>query len=239
MDLFDGLQRLGLGEKETRVYLTLLSLGESLVGRISERTGIHRRSCYDALNSLQEKGLVSFSILDGAKNYKATGIESFKALVRERELLVEELLPELRKKKKGEEEPDIEIFRGLKSTKSIFEGFLNDRRTIYIYGGSNPARTYLKYYYPKYTKMRAKLGIKTKAIHPDIPELRSMARSIPLWDARFVDKKTFSPNFWLLQGNRVFLLFWREEPIVIRITDGNLAKIYLDSFKMLWKGAKR
>ncbi len=239
MDLFEGLQKLGLSEKETRVYLALLALEEVSVGAVSKRTGIHRRSCYDSLNSLQEKGLVSFSVLEGVKSFRATGLDSFKALAREKELLVKELLPKLRKKKKKEEEPTIEIFRGLKSTKSVFEDFLRDKGKIYICGGDNPARVYLKYYYLKYTKVREKLGIKVKALHPDVPGVREMARTMPLWNARFIDKKFFSPNFWIIQGGKVFILFWRECPIVIRITDKMLAKTYLGSFKMLWKAAKK
>ncbi len=173
------------------------------------------------------------------KSYKPTGLSSFKALAREKELLVEELLPKLRKKKKKEEEPVIEIFRGLKSTKSVFEGFLRDGRTMYIYGGSNPARNYLKYYYPKYTKTREQQGIRVEALHPDIPGVREMAKSMPLWKARFIDKKLFSPNFWIIQGDKVFILFWREDPLIIRITDKDLTKTYLGSFKALWKAAEK
>ncbi|MBN2067653.1 MAG: hypothetical protein JW744_04255 [Candidatus Diapherotrites archaeon] len=238
MDLFEGLQKLGLSEKETRVYLALLALKEPGVGAVSKRTGIHRRSCYDALNSLQEKGLASFSVLEGIKSFRATGLGSFKALIKEKEELVESLLPEL-KKKKREEELTIEIFKGLKSTKGVFEGFLREKTKIYIYGGNNPARVYLKYYYPKFTKAREKLGIKVEALHPDVPGVREMAKTMPLWNAKFIDKKLFSPNFWIIQGDKVFILFWRESPIVIRIMDKALAKIYLGAFRMLWKAAKK
>ncbi len=239
MDVFEGLQKLGLSEKEARTYLALLELGEVSVGEIAKRTGIHRRSCYDALNSLQEKGLVSFSIVEGVKTYRATCLDAFKALVRERDLLVEDLLQKLKKKEKKEEEPVIEIFKGIKSVKGIFEDFLRDGRTVYIYGGHNPARIYLKYYYPKFTKMREKLGVRVRALHTDVPGVREMAKSLPLWDARFIDKRMFSPSFWWIQGDRVYICFWRKEPIVIRITDKNLAKTYLGSFRMMWKVAKK
>ena len=56
------LEKAGLTKIESKVYLSLLDLGPSLAGQISKHSGIHRRSVYDALDRLAEKGLISYIV---------------------------------------------------------------------------------------------------------------------------------------------------------------------------------
>jgi hypothetical protein len=52
------LQKLGLGEKEAKVYLVLLSLGSASVASISNKSGLKRPNTYLVLDELRKKGLV-------------------------------------------------------------------------------------------------------------------------------------------------------------------------------------
>ena len=54
------LSELGLTENESTVYEMLLRDGPSLAGKITQKTGIHRRNVYDCLERLNKKGLVGF-----------------------------------------------------------------------------------------------------------------------------------------------------------------------------------
>lgn len=53
------LETAGLTEVEGRVYEKLLEIGSGSAGIISKKTGIHRRTVYDALGRLISKALVS------------------------------------------------------------------------------------------------------------------------------------------------------------------------------------
>jgi len=53
------LKRIGLNEKEAKVYLTLLEVNESLPSSISRQSGVKRPTTYVILGQLQKKGLVS------------------------------------------------------------------------------------------------------------------------------------------------------------------------------------
>ena len=59
MDLPKILQGIGLSEKESRVYLELLSLKEALHSQISRKAGVKRPTTYLILEQLAKKGLVS------------------------------------------------------------------------------------------------------------------------------------------------------------------------------------
>ena len=53
------LLKLGLTSNEVEIYLTLLNKGEISVNEIGSSSGLHRQVCYDALDRLLEKGVVS------------------------------------------------------------------------------------------------------------------------------------------------------------------------------------
>ena len=53
------LQRVGLDERQAKVYLAALELGPSPVQKIAQRAGIPRATVYLVLNDLQGKGLIT------------------------------------------------------------------------------------------------------------------------------------------------------------------------------------
>ena len=56
------LEKYGLSHNESKVYLTLLSLGSAMAGRIAKEAMMDRSSCYDALKKLLKAGLVSYAV---------------------------------------------------------------------------------------------------------------------------------------------------------------------------------
>src|SRR3989339_1421532 len=60
MDVVQILKKLGFDEKDTRIYLILLSLGPSPVRKIAQATGINRGTTYDILKHLMKSGLVVY-----------------------------------------------------------------------------------------------------------------------------------------------------------------------------------
>src|SRR3990167_2347637 len=79
------LENLGLTALEAKVYLTLLDLGPSLAGLITRKSGIHRRSVYDALERLIQKGLVGYIVNNNRKYFEAANPERLSELVKEKE----------------------------------------------------------------------------------------------------------------------------------------------------------
>ena len=52
------LEAFGLTEKESRVYLALLELGEAGIGEIAKKSAIKRTTLYDVVENLKKSGLV-------------------------------------------------------------------------------------------------------------------------------------------------------------------------------------
>tara|TARA_Y100000310_G_scaffold153042_1_gene152481 strand:+ start:60 stop:494 length:435 start_codon:yes stop_codon:yes gene_type:complete len=66
------LSEIGLTKSEIDVYISLLDMGISTTGPIIKRAGIASGKAYLILDKLAKKGLVTYSIETGKKNYKAT-----------------------------------------------------------------------------------------------------------------------------------------------------------------------
>ena len=62
MDIKTQLEFLGLSERESRVYLSLLDLGPTTTSKLIRKTGIASSKIYDVLEKLTHRGLVTHII---------------------------------------------------------------------------------------------------------------------------------------------------------------------------------
>jgi sugar-specific transcriptional regulator TrmB len=78
------LKNVGLTEGEIQVYLALIQLGQSSTGKITHKAKIASSKVYEVLERLSEKGLVSYVIKNGVKNFDATPPERLIDFLEER-----------------------------------------------------------------------------------------------------------------------------------------------------------
>lgn len=88
MNISEELEQLGLSEKEAKVYVSLLELGQSNVQIIAKKAGINRPIAYVVLDALVKKGLCSTFEKDKKAFYVAQDPEHLQMLlnVQKREL---------------------------------------------------------------------------------------------------------------------------------------------------------
>ena len=94
--LHTALIDLGLTDKEARVYIALVSLGESVVYVIADRAGLKRPTAYVTLNSLVQKGFAKRIPKARKQLYFPVSPDEVYAQARERLRNSERILPELR-----------------------------------------------------------------------------------------------------------------------------------------------
>lgn len=90
-------QALGLAKNEARIYETLIREGDSTVGKISQKSEVHRRNVYDSLNRLIEKGLVIEIVESKENKYQAVEPRKLLEVLGEKFDALENTLPELEK----------------------------------------------------------------------------------------------------------------------------------------------
>ncbi len=111
--LFTNLEKLGLSEKESKVYLFLLGR-ELEVGssKIVLATKLHGQYVYDALGKLEEKGLVKHIIKNGRKKFLANPPSRLDSLIEEKKIVANEVRDKLESLFQRKQEQDFEIYQG-------------------------------------------------------------------------------------------------------------------------------
>ena len=167
------LQKLGLNQKESEVYIALLSIGAGLVSDISKKSHIHRTTVYDILNSLISKGLVSISGKEPKQEFRCEDPEKILKFLKrdidkkeENYRYAELLVPELKSIHKLSGRPQIKFYEGKEGLEEVYEDTLTAKETILAYANVDNMHAALPNYFPKYYKRRAGKNISIKAIIP-------------------------------------------------------------------------
>ncbi|MEK6862195.1 MAG: helix-turn-helix domain-containing protein, partial [Nanoarchaeota archaeon] len=215
-----------------------LDLGQSLAGLITRKSGIHRRSVYDALERLIQKGLVGYIVKNNRKYFEATNPDRLTELLKEKEESVKNILPQLKAKYEHSiEKSETLFYKGKSGLKTIFEDQLSVKKEILILGASSLTREILKYYFHWFDKRRIEKKIKIKLVYN---ESARKDRRIRLAKIRYLPKDYYNPAAMNIYGDRVAIIHWsKENPFVILIKDKEIADGYRNYFNLLWNIAKK
>lgn len=95
LNILKSLKELGLSDKESEVYITLLQQGEVSAVKLGKLTELHRQFIYNALETLKEKGLVLRLGTPTRALWRAQTPRKFIALAEEQELKAAKLSEQL------------------------------------------------------------------------------------------------------------------------------------------------
>lgn len=234
------LHDIGLTEVEAKVYLALLKNGSSLAGKISRDTGVHRRTVYDAIERLIEKGLVSYIRTNNRKYFEAVHPRRLLEILKERESDIVTMLPELEAQFKFvKEKKETVFFRGKKAMQTIFNEQMAHSGVVYYSGSSKVLGEICKSYLKKFDSTRKEKGIKMKIVSDsngrDIKEMNNLYGC----EARFLKKWEDNKTVVSVYGDNVVVINWDEDPIAIVIKEKEISKGFLNYFNILWNTARK
>ncbi|MBN2112418.1 hypothetical protein JW707_04960 [Candidatus Woesearchaeota archaeon] len=234
------LEDIGLTKTEAKVYLAVLDLGSALAGTISQKAGIHRRSVYDSLERLIEKGLVSFISRNNRKWFEAVEPKRLIQIAEEKMQNLKQIVPKLEMKHgMTKEKEETVFFKGKQALKTVFDDQIQEKRTIYVTGASAEASDILKYYFTHYDKKRKANRIHVKMIFPEDSRKSEMLKNVPLSEIKFLPHKYLSPVGTNVYGDKVAIVVWTDEPIAILIKNKVVAEAYKRYFNFMWERAKK
>lgn len=242
------LEKLGLSKNEAKVYLALLELGLTSSKNIIEKTVLHRQLVYDALETLTEKGLVSYVIQANRKYFKADDPKQFlgyfdkkQELLNEQKDAFKKILPKLEAKKEFiKEEQEATLYRGNKGIKSLMDDMLNQNAEILTIGASEQEaeafQYHLKFNLPIFHRTREEKKVKYRILFSE--EMRARARELDKLkhtEARILPKEFTSNSSTNIYGNKVSIIMWGSQPFGILIKSKEIANAQRKHFELLWK----
>lgn len=235
----EALKELNLNDKEVKVYLSLLMLGQSTVNQVAKKANLNRVSTYDLLKALLERGFVSYIIISGVKHFEAVEPSKFLDSLREKQEKIEAVLPELEAVKASlPQKPQIEMYEEINGLKSVFNDILKENKETWFIGDPKMLGT-LQFYFPHFIRQKRKQGIFSKVITYDCPAMRKYRKESPekYIQMGFIKEKIEMTK--VIYGNKVaFLTFKEKNSIGILIHNKEIADTEKKLFGMLWNGSK-
>jgi len=158
------LKNIGLTDKESKVYLSCLKNGTSVVSNIASPAGINRVTNYDILEKLKIRGLVSYFTKKKISYF--TGLNP-EVVVEQYEKKTNDLrtaLPEFKRLSGETSHPRIRYFEGIEGIKAIYADTLTSKTEILNYSNSKEIRKNWPTYDKDYVEKRAKRRIFLRGI---------------------------------------------------------------------------
>ncbi|KKR21126.1 MAG: hypothetical protein UT48_C0013G0016 [Parcubacteria group bacterium GW2011_GWE2_39_37] len=168
------LKKIGLNDKDIKIYLKLLEHGAMSVRSLAELAELNRGTAYDILKKLQELGLVAFYHQDTKQRFVAEDPEKLLKILKEQEAELKsakekfsELIPELKSlQDKDGNRPVTKFYEGSAGIKFILDDVLSSMKDLdkYFVYSSEGIREDVYAAFPEFNNKRIKQGITAKTI---------------------------------------------------------------------------
>lgn len=235
----DELKEYGLTDKEIKIYLTSLKIGESTTNKISQISKISRTTIYDIFENLKNKGL-AYSFKKEKKIY--FGVVNPEKLINNLEQkkdLIQNILPQLNQiKNQNYNKPIIEMYEG--KTGIIQASFeMLKEKEILGFGSNQKIDKIFDMYQTNFSKRRQENKIKLKAIIEDEIPKHMLDKEI-LKYTKIKQFKTKNPGktAQFIYADCVLIIIFNQDPIAISIKNLDYANSQREVFNKLWKIAK-
>jgi HTH-type transcriptional regulator, sugar sensing transcriptional regulator len=241
---YEFLTRIGLDEKEIKVYLALLKEGAMLPQHIARATGIKRTTLYEMFPEMTHAEVIK-EVMQGKRRY-------FQAVAPN--LILRNFEHKYAEIKQGAIDlmalyslqglkPNIEIYEGYEGIKRVFKDTLVKNQEILVYNQvSKYDQKMLDWVTNEYVPMRVKNNVCVRAIVTEEEENIMQSGKGTLRKTRYVPKDKFPFKIeGLIYGNKIsFCTTEKGGPLVgIVIESKQIADNLRALFDLAWEGAER
>ncbi|MEK7567617.1 MAG: helix-turn-helix domain-containing protein [Patescibacteria group bacterium] len=234
------LQKLGLSEKEGSVYLFLL--GRSVeVGSSKIVTGLklHGQYVYQALYSLEEKGLIKHVIKNGRKKWSANSPKRLEMLIKEKQIIASELENNLHNLFAHTQEQEFEVYQG-RDQFIVHEFQMIDNAAegdfIDILGGQKKFRELMGEEAEEYNKksMGKKVKIRIIGSHEQVDYLKKIKENRPYFDYRTMPNFNEGMVSTSIRPQSITFQVYGSPILIFTIKSSDIAQNYKNFFEALW-----
>ncbi len=241
MDISEAIATLGLNDKQTAVYITLLQLGKGSAYSIADHSGLKRPTTYVILEELIQKGLAERIPRARKQQYRAISPEQAFTALEEKLALAKQKLPELLAMTKSTDTKVSAVyFEGLKGIKQVMEYKQKEskgKEIVGFYATSNDLPKELTEYFTEWNEKNRKLGITMRGIVPDHESLSTFRSSDKEAgrDMKVVPFSEFSSEVAIDVSGDVVRIQDYKNLQGVAIENADVAKTMREIFEMVWK----
>lgn len=244
------LQKLGLNEKEVKVYLAALELGYAPVQNIAKKAQINRATAYFIIDGLLNRGLMTQIEKDKKTYYAAEDPKGLGVIIDKKIKDAEEvrgvfknILPQLESiYNLSIEKPKIRYYEGMEGLQAMRSEFLQvAQKEILGFVSLDQLLKYFPAQETELTKKRIEKGIKSRVIYTrEAGPIEGATDKEALREARYVPRNKINlATDVSIYGNRVSMVFLREKMGGVIIENHELADTMRAIFELAWEGAEK
>lgn len=250
-ELIQQLEKIGLSDKEAKVYMASLKLGGAAIQDIAEEAGVNRSTTHVIMLGLIDRGLASSFTKGKKRHFAVESPEQLRVLLAEQEKVVMEktkdlqkILPDLRTLyTSAETRPSVRFYEGKEGLKAISEDlFRTPSKDKEV--NSFLAVDDLMSVSPEYgvnSKRRSSLNIRLKSIytHKDGPVKEASSKALKR-EARYIPKNLFPFSASIvIYGKKVEIITLSEPLTGVLIENEIMANAMRQLFKLSWEAAEK
>jgi sugar-specific transcriptional regulator TrmB len=234
-DLQARLQKLGLSDVESKVYVALLRLGKAKAGAVARQADLNRTSTYDGLKRLLEKGLAGYAIEANRKVFSPVDPERLVHFIREKEEDAKELVPSLSAiYNKPAERRNVTLFHGNKGIKSMFLGFVKERKPMCVLDSESQFTERMPDFAKFFVKQVEKYKIPIRHVVREGVDVKPSKTT----QVRYVRRGNQSDAVLNVFGDNISIILWSDPPEGVVIESKDAAEAFRNYFEIIWKTAK-
>ncbi|MFH1770543.1 MAG: helix-turn-helix domain-containing protein [archaeon] len=228
--MLEKLQKLGLTEKESQIYLTLVRKGLSSGNDIAKETSSQRSVSYNILQKLVEKGLVNYVIKDKKRVYSISDPKSILSDIREKEVIANDLIKEIEKQKAVlQSKNKVEVYEGLEGLKVIHEE-LKKNEELKVLNATGLIFEKLKFSANHIIKDISKGKVKLIAV----PSLKKTPMIKTMKHIKYLPKEGENYATTFIYDGKVVIQVIKEKPFLVKIECKEIFEGYSKDFDILW-----
>jgi sugar-specific transcriptional regulator TrmB len=224
---------IGFGEKDSEIYLALMKLSRASLAEIMKKTSIERRTIYDVLERLIQKGWVSYFEENSKKYYIAANPELILKDLEQKNQEFEKIIPQLKALEEKSSEAKVEILKGVKGLRTIFLEIIHLKEMHYAFGNIAPFISDKKYTpavkeFLEYLEGRE---IHEKVIYPKGEPIKKIKGG----QYKEINKELIPPTPTIIYGNVTAQFIFTDPITIIKITNKEITDTNRNYFDTFWR----
>jgi HTH-type transcriptional regulator, sugar sensing transcriptional regulator len=235
------LEKYGLNDKEAKIYLGLLELGEGTIQDIGKKSSVGRTTVYYVIEGLKKRGLVSEIKKKNKTIFFAEDPRKLEGELDEKKDNLRRILPELLSITNIlDKKPKIRYFEGEKGIKEVYRDTLRYTDREMLAWASQDYSKYFdaNYLWNEYLPKRIDKKIWQRTIAPDTEEVRKFVE----WDEKHLrrtklvspEKFPFDVEINLYGGNKIGVMSFQDKIGLIIESEG-MHKTLKSIFELNWE----
>ena len=242
------LNQTGFTKGESKVYISLLELGESKVGPLIKSSKISRSKVYDILERLISKNLVSKITKNGILMYQALpperlmiNLKKKEENLKQEEEILQKILPQLQMLQ-PQQKVNVMVYEGYKGFKSMIDKTIEElsSKDTYEAMGISQTTKAMSHYAKKIYEAQKEKKFKARSIFDEKGAFKIKERKNKNHEMKILPKGWNTPSLFTIYQNTVGIHLGKEKSIIsVIIKNEEIAESFKTSFNAMWKIAKK